>query len=307
MRALTMLILSGLASAAAQSVKLASVPSALPPDVRQPLLERRAEISAVIRKYNAAIDAFNAKCKGAVPASPNYSSCMNDMKELQSGRPQLDSVKRSFNAEVDAELRRAHLVSSITFGNVQIQGEVHFRGPDGKEIDAARIATLDIPVGTKIVTGPTGSFRADAPGMHTLHVGGGAELTIDTCFVTPSSLQQLALNLSHGFFRWVKNEQAMVQAWKDSVNRFRVRTPTAVAGVRGTDVSFETDSTGAGTIKLYSGEVWVASSDSSSRVTLQPGQMVTIAANGTISKPTPLPAGTKPPPTEPTYTPRRER
>ena len=275
-------------SSAAEPVRLSGVPTALPDSVREALVRRREEIREGIRRYNVALNEVYARCRGVKSTDSGYAQCVSEEQTLASGSARLDDMKRAFNADVEAALRAAQLAPSVRLGNIVLVGDVHLQGPDGKELDAGRIASLDIPLGTKIVTGPGGDFRADVPGHHSIHLGAGAELTIDTVFTSSSGLGQLAVNLSHGFFQWVRNEQEMIKAWKDS-GRFRVRTPTAVTSVRGTDVAFDLDSTGAGSIKLFSGEVVVMSKDSTRRVALKPRQMLTISPDGVISDPTPLP------------------
>ena len=305
MMPLAMLLVAGMAAASAEPLKLASIPTALPDDVREPLIRQRLEIVNVIAKYNDAIDAFNTRCSGVASTDSRYSACLNEMKDLQAAPPRIEALKQSLKDAVEAALRAAHLVSSITFSNVKIQGDVRFQDADGKPLDAARIAALDIPLGTKIVTGPTGSFTADAPGMHTLHVGGGADLTIDTVFVTPSSLSQLNLDLKRGFFRWVRKQEETFIRLRDS-SRYRVRTPNISMTVRGTDVEVDVKPDGAGVIRLYGGDVQVLSRDSTKRITLKPGEMITVKSDGAISDPVAIPAGTRPPPREPTYSRRRE-
>jgi hypothetical protein len=67
--------------------------------------------------------------------------------------------------------------------------------------------------------------------------------------------------------------------------QFRLRTPTAVAAVRGTDFLADTDANGATTIKMLDGTVDVLDLDGKKTVQVKTGYQLTVDKNGTIGTP----------------------
>lgn len=72
---------------------------------------------------------------------------------------------------------------------------------------------------------------------------------------------------------------------------FNVKTPTAVAGVRGTFFSAEVEKTNDSTFDVYDGSVQVSgASDPSSSVTVGAHNRTTVASNGSPTQPSAIPA-----------------
>jgi hypothetical protein len=72
---------------------------------------------------------------------------------------------------------------------------------------------------------------------------------------------------------------------------FNVKTPTAVAGVRGTFFASEVDKTSDSTFDVYDGSVKVsAASDPNAAVTVEAHNRTTVAANGKPTAPTRMPS-----------------
>lgn len=91
----------------------------------------------------------------------------------------------------------------------------------------------------------------------------------------------------------------ILDAWVAKLRgrRFQVRTPTAVASVRGTQLEVAVDASGKTEVFCFSGSVDVAPpSGNAAAIALSAGQSVTAPKDGPISAPAPVPAGTSAPP-----------
>ena len=111
-------------------------------------------------------------------------------------------------------------------------------------------------------------------------------MTVDDLLRNPAdnSLQTASINLVRGLLEWAS---APGSTW-DGLDRYRVRTPTAVVAVRGTEVEFFFDVEVGGYVKLRAGEVVLWPIDSDQEITLRPGQMVKFDRDFVMSGPMPI-------------------
>lgn len=177
----------------------------------------------------------------------------------------------------------------VNFSHVDARGDVAIHLPDGAVLRGSAIASRGIPAGARVVTGPGAGLSVRLASGINLTVGAGSELTIDELLRDPSqdSLQSASVGLTRGLLQWASDiahglQEAFVY------DRFKVRIPTAVTSVRGTDVEFFFDPEIGGHIKLRSGEVAVWPVDSSEEIILRPGQMLKFDKDFVMSGPMPI-------------------
>lgn len=161
----------------------------------------------------------------------------------------------------------------------EIRGEVYVSIGDGTPISADDIATYGLPLGAKIVTGPTGSFRAAGPGGHRFDVGGGAELIIDEVIAEPSNLKYVSVNLVHGYFRWVTGESGSYGDDFDALP-YKVRSPGGTLAFAGGDTELNFPPGEEGTIKMRAGQAVFAPYDSDQKIPVKINQMLKFDDNG---------------------------
>lgn len=210
-------------------VKLDPIPAGLPASVETSLTARREELRALGRKLNEALDSFGARCGMVRKGEIGFDACMDEKRQLQCGVSENNSLRTEFNLELEAAARAAGVASSLTLTDVAIEGEVEFPIPDGTQLVDGRIPFLRVSVGTTIKTGPTGKFRAGVPGGQPFEVGGGATVTLDNTFLNPRATDKVDVDLTHGFFRFLRQA---VDGLKGTNGRYRVRRQ-ATCAVRG--------------------------------------------------------------------------
>lgn len=178
------------------------------------------------------------------------------------------------------------LTRTVRFEHVDARGDVSVFLPDGRELRGSRILDSHIPIGARIVTGLDAELRLRLPGGIRLRVGPGSEVTLDDLIREPSdnSLQSASINLVRGLLNWATETAS---SW-DGLDRYHVRTPTAVLAVRGTEVELFFDVDVGGYIKLTAGEVALWPIDSDQEVILRPGQMVRFDRDFVMTGPMPI-------------------
>lgn len=212
-------------------VKLDPIPAGLSQAVESQMTARREELRELGRKMNAAMDSFEARCPRVGANDGAYKGCIDEKRELECGFAEMNELRRMFNLDLEGAARMAGIATTLTLTNVTIEGEVNFPVPEGADISSGKIATMRIPPGTKIVTGPTGRFRASIPGGQSFEVGGGARLTLDNAFLNPRSSDKVDVNLAPGFFRWLRQSVESLKERGRGTGRSHGR-PAAVCAVR---------------------------------------------------------------------------
>lgn len=185
-------------------VKLDPVPAGLPPAVESEFAARREQLRQLGQKMNAAMDAFDARCARVREGESAYKPCLDEKRELECGFAEANLIRLEFNLDIEAAARTAGVATYLTLTDIAIEGVVSFSAGDGTAISADGRAAVRVPLGTKITTGPTGRLRAGIPGGHPFEVGGGAQLTLDRTFLNPRVTDKVDVNLTNGFFRWLR-------------------------------------------------------------------------------------------------------
>lgn len=127
--------------------------------------------------------------------------------------------------------------------------------------------------GSVIHTGVDGKARLVYPNSDQLNIGPGSSVIVDRKTLAGNEIPQTDVQIMYGKLRAVvqKNEG-------DTKERFRVKTPTAVAGVRGTDFAAGFNPNNAlSDVSVLRGEVQVSSAkDAKKSIALKPGNTVTV-------------------------------
>jgi ferric-dicitrate binding protein FerR (iron transport regulator) len=153
---------------------------------------------------------------------------------------------------------------------ISATGDVVFALADGRRVDAEAALTESMSAGTRIATGRDSSARIVFRDGSVLRLG---ELTLFGIQV-PRGLQPFAFSLIRGH----------MQLTEIGYHNGRVRTPTAVAAVRGTDFSIDVGNDRS-EVTLRSGIVDIEDPSGRVLVTLRPNQTVSIASDGTVGTP----------------------
>lgn len=176
-------------------------------------------------------------------------------------------------------------ILSVVKGNVQVQS-----GKD-KSISPARVG-MKVTQGDTIITGPDSRAKLTMVDKNVINVSPDSKLQLEKYEFKPDQdKKNVTLNVLFG-----KVRSSVEQKYDGEQNKFHVKTPSAVAGVRGTDflVSYSrTDS--ASKIVTFSGQVEVgpkldASGKISDGVRVNPGQTTTATPNSRPSTPVAVPA-----------------
>ena len=138
-----------------------------------------------------------------------------------------------------------------------------------------------IPIGASVRTGPGASCMLKWAGGHVVKVGPLSNVKVVDADKSPTGKESSTLALSNG--------KVMAHARKLNTgdSTFNVKTPTAVAGVRGTDVLVETSEEGGDKIGVVDGSVEVETGGET--VNVDEGTMVEVDESGDISEPEIIP------------------
>lgn len=157
---------------------------------------------------------------------------------------------------------------------VRTEGRVSVQSSKSATWTAAKIPLL-LRAGDKVKTGAGGRAEISWAGASKTRLGPDSILTVQE-----ASAQRTTVMMSVGLL------DAFIQKTKN--HKFRVRTPTAVASIRGTVFQVKVDKTGRTQWNLFKGSLGVSDARGS-QVVLQPNQRVSVSAEGIAEKPQLLP------------------
>jgi hypothetical protein len=128
-----------------------------------------------------------------------------------------------------SELTATNSKPKATSGTLEkVEGDVQVETAEGKIIPAHE--GLEVRVTDKIVTKQKSRTKIVMVDKNEVHVSSDTSVQIQKYDVTPDEKKNVLLNLLYGKFRAKVN-----QKYDGEGSRFQVKTPAAVAGVRGTD------------------------------------------------------------------------
>ena len=170
-----------------------------------------------------------------------------------------------------------------------VKGEVKVISPDQKS-EFARVG-MKITEGYSVITGGDGRAKIVMSDKNILNIHSGSNLVI-AAYQNDGVKKKVELSLEEGSVRALVKEK-----YDDYQNTFRIKTPTAVAGVRGTDffVSFDVK-TQLSAVKTFAGLVAVGhpedvlkgGSRSAALALIAAGQQIELNAKGN-NRPEPRP------------------
>jgi hypothetical protein len=138
-----------------------------------------------------------------------------------------------------------------------------------------------VPIGATVRTGPGASCMLKWAGGNVVKVGPLSNVKVVDADKSPSGKETSALALSNG------NIMAHARKLNTKDSAFSIKTPTAVAGVRGTDLFVEQGESGPASIGVVDGNVEVETGGET--VEVDPGTLVTVDESGNISEPETIP------------------
>jgi len=161
----------------------------------------------------------------------------------------------------------------------KVTGKVEMNASDTAGWKALKTGDA-VPVGSAVRTGPGASCMLKWAGGNVVSVSPLTVLTVEEAEKAASGAEKSTLNLKNGKI----NAHAKKLSTKDSA--FSVKTPTAVAGVRGTDVYGSMDG-GAASFAVADGSL--ALEIGGEEIIIDDGFIVNIDDAGMVSPPEPIP------------------
>lgn len=130
---------------------------------------------------------------------------------------------------------------------------------------------------SRLETVPSGALEVTFTDGSRLTLGSASSVVVDNyVYAGPQGADQQTLRMTKGVFRFVSGSMP-----KD---RVRMQTPSVSIGIRGTIVKMEVNEDGSGTINFEEGSGFI-DNGKGQNVPMSEGDVVQIAADGTISTP----------------------
>jgi ferric-dicitrate binding protein FerR (iron transport regulator) len=178
---------------------------------------------------------------------------------LGSGEQRLAAVQRIRTAGDDKPRAAAS----------RLRGEVTIKTPEGWKT-----------FGKHTLLGPGEVVRTGADGFAELMFNDGSRINLDA----NSSLMLESANGNTSTYRLTLGRiKAHVKRLGD--RRYKVRTPTAICGVRGTEFVLETNEAGASAVVVLQGEVAFGAAESRQSLPVRSGELAILGPDGTFSGP----------------------
>lgn len=266
----------------AQVPAIAEIPQTVPPAARETLHQTRKSLFEQRSRLQTRSREHNQKCGSVIANSAEAAACQTAQEQLQSDIQKYAEAVTLFNEQV-AEAVATGRVPVRAGAAGAVAGDVFVVAPDGSQ---KRLKSgSNILLGSHIVGGPTARLEVMLADETVFTLGPNCDIVLDELAFDPAGITPTAIvwKMTKGTLRWVTGKIAT----KD-LNRMKVKTPVMVAGVRGTDFEIRYLPGETGYLKLHSGQVEITETKSGRSFTLEPGQMITIGADGAIGSPTPL-------------------
>lgn len=169
-----------------------------------------------------------------------------------------------------------------------VKGDIKIEAP-GKGVTRARVG-MKVFEGNKIVAGKDSRAKIVMSDKNVLNISPDSQIIIEKYeYDASKNNKNVTLNVLYGKVRSTVN-----QKYDGDKNKFQVKTPTAVAGVRGTDfLSQYNRETKAAQFVTFEGQVQVGQIDMNgsitNAVTVNAGQLTTATNGAPPSAPAPVP------------------
>lgn len=258
----------------AQVPALLPVPDNVAPSIRSALTARRADLLQRLAGLREQAKAYNETWGNRDLPEDDPLSRQGLAEKARLDRARADYVRdaSAYNASVQS-------VPKAGLGALETRGTFSIVTADGQTLPGT-VTAAPLEAGTRIVTGSDGHVRMTLPDDTVFVVGANADLTLDSFVWDPDGGHKILTSLAKGVFRWVTGKVAR----KDPAS-MRVKLPVGTIGIRGTDFEVSVEPDGAGSVKLYSGELEISERKTQRTFTLEAGQAVTFSAGGEFSEP----------------------
>jgi hypothetical protein len=275
-------VVLGASLAFAKVPRLLEVPDWLADPARSDLTQERAGLVARITALRERAATYNATL-----ANRDFQQGSPEAAQAASEKSALDQAQDDYAR--DAAAFNAKVLSSTAIAPItDFAGEFYIVTPDGRKIGSRDAAFASLNLGTLVVTGPDGHVVIGRPDGTRLTLGPNTHFVVDKYVWNPDPTRvELAVRITKGLVRWATE---LAGPPPPIERHFRLTTPVAIAGVRGTDFEALSDNIGAGYFKLFSGRIDLTDIKTGAVIELHAGQMVEIAPDGTFGQPTPLDA-----------------
>jgi len=254
---------------------LLPVPGQVAPSIRAELSARRAELLKRLTGLREAAKAYNDTWANRdLPEDDPLS------RQGLAAKARLDRARADYVRDANAYNAAVQAVPPAGLGAVETRGEFFVVAADGHRLTGT-VTAVPLEAGTRIVTGSDGHVRITLPDDTVFTIGANSDMTIDSFVWDPDDGHTILTSLAKGVFRWVTGKVAR----KDPA-RMKVTLPVLAVGIRGTDFEVSLEPGGAGTVRLYSGELEITERKTQRMFPLRAGEAVTFSAAGECSAPT---------------------
>lgn len=232
-------------------------------------------VVATVRSYRANLKQFKADISQAVAWQATIANIAD--------RKTPDAVQTVPSVAADTYKKTISIsAKSISIKSIESSGDFSVVGADGRNLSDDEIANLADAANVRFVTG------SDGEALLTLKDGSRIRVGSDSVFYPKSSDPEDAngkgsvmMGFTRGTLRWLHEaRKELTETEAETRERLmregKIRVAGDVIGVRGTEFDCTVQPDGVAEIRLYSGEVSLASKDGSP-VILKAGQMITFS------------------------------
>jgi hypothetical protein len=267
------MLLSGM-TVHAKLPPLLDVPDYLPKDVKTDLGNQRADLEKRHVSLLQWADRFNTKWKDYLNieltnnADPMVRQCLDEKKPLLQAGQDYTRDALAFDDEV---------LKATAIGGVASARDATIITPDGRTLSADDLAKTGVNLGSHILTGPNGRLQVLLNDETVFTLGPNSDMTLDEFVYDPKTAAgKVTANISKGLFRFVTGKVA-----RQTPDNLKVKLSVGFIGVRGTDFEVSVETSGDGSVKLFSGKLEVTETKDGEKLNLDGGQMVKFHADGT--------------------------
>ena len=167
-------------------------------------------------------------------------------------------------------------------GAAAVTGEVYWLTPSGKKVPIK--PGTPIFMNEHVSTGPDGHLQVLLQDQTVFTVGANSDMVLDEFVYDPSTnAGKITAQIIKGVFRFVTGKMVERQPYNIKVN-----TDTDCLCFRGTDVEASIGPDKSGYIRLYKGKLDIVQNKTGAVFTVEAGHMVTLNADGSVGRSTPL-------------------
>lgn len=281
--------------AAAQAPVPAEVPAAIRSAEHRQLTSRRAALLTERETLLSEARRHNQTCSSVTEGSAADAACITAQQRLTTRIAAYRAEVDDFNAAVAAAPRRPPTVASVPrtaaaaappaggqqaareaqtpppgsdgyLRAVSATGDFSVTTPGGERLTAEQVQSRHLVNGTSIATGTNGTGQISLPDGTRLEIGPNSQINLELSGTPSRSTYDVLV----GALRAISGR---LQA--GTARRWQVRTPIAVAGVRGTDFQALVDPSGAGSWRVNEGAIELRTSEGRVLALLGAGQQLT--------------------------------